>query len=125
MHLKLLVHLLQKFHVSGRQIAKLVDYRFWRFRRFEPERFLDNLFLSCDGSNAVYQHDQVYLDGETRKTKHTVKNVLRDSHKRKNGTLPNDGNRGEKSENVRYKIANYANGEVSERIEKREGDKNV
>lgn len=70
MHLKLLVHLLQKLDVLGRQMTKLIDDGLRRLRRLQPVvRFLDNLFLPRDRGDAVHQQKQVYLDGEGERNK--------------------------------------------------------
>lgn len=61
MDLVLLVHLLQKLDILRRQITKLIDDCFLHLRRLHPKWFLDNLFLSCNGRDAVHKHDQVYL----------------------------------------------------------------
>lgn len=59
--LELAIDLLQKLHVFGRKMAKLIDDRLRRLGWLQREWFLDNLFMSRNRANAVHQHDQACL----------------------------------------------------------------
>lgn len=67
MHLELLIDLLQKLHVFGRQMSKLIDDRLRRLGWLQREWFLDNLFMPRNRANAVHQHDQACLGCEKKK----------------------------------------------------------